>query len=113
MSAFRTRIRVFTEDERGRRPYVAQADTEHPRERKMSDYERQRQRHLARALTLAPALIDRLDWSADQLAVHRVERLRELVGYAIGSSPWHRERLDGVDLARLDEASLRELPPMT
>jgi len=58
----------------------------------MSDYERQRQRHLARALTLAPALIDRLDWSADQLAVHRVERLRELVGYAIGSR-WGRSLL--------------------
>ena len=59
----------------------------------MSDYERRRERHLARALTLAPALIDRLDWSADQLAdVHRVQRLRELVGHAIGSSPWHRER---------------------
>jgi phenylacetate-coenzyme A ligase PaaK-like adenylate-forming protein len=79
----------------------------------MSDYERQRERHLARALTLAPGLIDRLDWSADQLAVHRTERLRELVGYAIGSSPWHRERLAGADLARLDEDTLRELPPMT
>ena len=79
----------------------------------MSDYERQRKRHLARALTLAPDLIERLEWSADQLAVHRVQRLRELVGYAIGGSPWHRERLAGVDVARLDEATLRALPPMT
>jgi hypothetical protein len=79
----------------------------------MSDYERRCQRHLARALTLARVLIERLDWSAEQLAVHRVKRLRELVGYAIGSSPWHRERLASVDVARLDEATLRELPPMT
>ena len=32
---------------------------------------------------------------------------------AIDRSPWHRERLAGVDLDRLDEVSLRELPPMT
>lgn len=79
----------------------------------MSDYERQRGRQLARALTLAPGLIDRLDWSADRLAAHRIQRLRQIVGYTIASSPWHGERLAGVDVARLDEAALRELPPMT
>ena len=42
-----------------------------------------------------------------------MDRLREFVDHAIERSPWHRERLAGVDLSRLDEGSLRELPPMT
>lgn len=79
----------------------------------MRDYELRRREHLADALALAPQLIERLDWPAERLAAHRLKRLRGLVGYAIDRSPWHRERLGGVDVAGLDEASLRELPPMT
>ena len=79
----------------------------------MSDYETQRQQHLTYATALAPRLIERLDWSADRLAAYRSQRLREVVRHAADRSPWHRERLAGVDLDRLDEASLRELPPMT
>jgi phenylacetate-CoA ligase len=79
----------------------------------MRDYEILRQRHQAYAMALAPRLIERIDWPADRLSVHRVQRLRELVREAINRSPWHRERLGGVDAARLDEDSLRELPPMT
>ena len=79
----------------------------------MSDYETQRQRHLTYAMALAPRLIERLDWPADRLAAHRAQRLREVVRDAIDRSPWHRERLPDVDPDRLDEASLRELPPMT
>ena len=79
----------------------------------MRDYEVSRREHLARAMKLAPGLIERLDWPADRLAADRVQRLRELVGYAVDASPWHRDRLAGVDVAGLDEASLRELPPMT
>lgn len=36
-----------------------------------------------------------------------------LVGHAREASPWHRDRLAGVDLARLDERTLAELPAMT
>ena len=79
----------------------------------MRDYETLRQRHQAYAMALAPRLIERLDWPADRLALHRVQRLRELVREAIDRSPWHRERLAGIDATRLDEDSLRELPPMT
>jgi hypothetical protein len=39
--------------------------------------------------------------------------LRDLVREPIDRSPWHRERLAGIDIARLDDDSLRELPPMT
>ena len=79
----------------------------------MSDYETLRQGHLAYAMALAPRLIERLSWPADRLADHRAQRLREVVREAIDRSPWHRERLAGVDVARLDEVSLRELSPMT
>ena len=79
----------------------------------MRDYESLRQRHLAYAMALAPRLTERLDWPADRLAAHRAQRLRELARHAIDRSQWHRERLAGVDPDRLDEASLRELPPMT
>jgi phenylacetate-coenzyme A ligase PaaK-like adenylate-forming protein len=79
----------------------------------MLDYETLRRRHLADALALAPQLIDQLDWPAYRLAAHRVQCLRQLVRLAIDRSPWHRERLAGIDMAGLDEVSLRELPPMT
>ena len=79
----------------------------------MSDYEALRRRHLSDAMALAPRLLERLDWPGERLAAHRVQRLRELVGYAADRSPWHRERLATVDLDRLDVESLRELPPMT
>ena len=79
----------------------------------MTDYETLRQQHLSYAMALAPRLIERLDWPADRLADHRAQRLREVVRGAIDRSAWHRERLAGVDLDRLDEMSLRELPVMT
>jgi phenylacetate-coenzyme A ligase PaaK-like adenylate-forming protein len=79
----------------------------------MRDYETLRQLHLAYALGLAPRFIERLDWSADRLALHRAERLRTLVRDAIVRSPWHRERLAEVDIDRLDEDGLRALPSMT
>ena len=79
----------------------------------MPEYENTRRAHLARAMALAPQLIARLDWSAERLAAHRLQRLRALVGYASDRSPWHRERLAGMGIVLLDEASLRELPPMT
>lgn len=79
----------------------------------MRDYETLRQRHQAYAMALAPRLIERLDWPADRLGLHRVQRLRELVRDAIDRSSWHRERLAGIDVTRLEEDSLRELPPMS
>jgi phenylacetate-CoA ligase len=79
----------------------------------MSDYEQLRQRHVADALALAPRLIERLDWSSERLAAHRTDQLRDLVVHAVARSPWHRARLGGIDLDRLDAVTLRELPTMT
>lgn len=72
-----------------------------------------RQRHFADAMALAPQLIERLGWSADRLAIHRQERLRELTRAAIERSPWHRQRLAGLNPDRLDETALRQMPVMT
>jgi phenylacetate-CoA ligase len=79
----------------------------------MHDYELLRRRHMADAMALAPEMIERLDWSADRLAAHRLQKLRAIVAHATLGSPWHRERLTGVDLLHLDEDSLHELPTMT
>jgi phenylacetate-CoA ligase len=79
----------------------------------VSDYETMRQRHVADALALAPRLIDQLGWPADRLAEHRTLRLRELARIATERSPWYRKRLSGVDIDRLDEAALTELPVLS
>ena len=79
----------------------------------MSDYENQRQRHVTGALALAPLLIEQMGWPADRVAEHRTLRLRELVRIATERSPWYRKRLSGVDVDRLDERSLTELPVLT
>jgi len=79
----------------------------------MSDYETQRQRHVAGAMALAPRLMEQLSWPADRLAEHRTRQLRELVRTATERSPWYRKRLAGVDVDHLDEASLPELPVLT
>ena len=84
-----------------------------PGARQRPEYETLRRRHVAGAMALAPRLIERLGWPSNRLAAHRVERLRELVEHAVDRSPWHRERLASVDMARLDEGSLRDLPAMT
>ncbi len=68
---------------------------------------------MADAMAVAPQMIERLDWSADRLAAHRQQKLRAIVAHAVVGSPWHRERLAGVDLLRLDEDTLRGLPTMT
>jgi phenylacetate-CoA ligase len=79
----------------------------------MSDYEAARQRHVARAMTLAPHLFGQLDWPAERLAERRTRMLRELVRTSAERSPWYRERLSGVDADRLDETTLPQLPVLT
>jgi phenylacetate-CoA ligase len=79
----------------------------------MSNYEERRKQHMTDAMALAPRLIERLQWSAERMASHRVHRLREIVGHAVQHSPWHRARLAGAEVERLDIESLRELPTMT
>lgn len=62
---------------------------------------------------MAPEVVDRLRWSAEELTAHRRRQLRQLVRVALDRSPWHRQRLQGVDPEELDESSLAALPVMT
>ncbi|HEV2871414.1 MAG TPA: hypothetical protein VG409_08320, partial [Actinomycetota bacterium] len=60
-----------------------------------------------------PEHIQRLRWPAERLRQERRERLRDLLRVATASSPWHRDRLAGVDPDGFEEADLAGLPPMT
>jgi phenylacetate-CoA ligase len=75
-------------------------------------YEQTRARHVQHMLGLLPEHLERLRWSAERLSEERTARLRELVARAKEHSPWHRERLAGVDERALDETTLGELPTM-
>ena len=57
--------------------------------------------------------VRRLRWSADRLAAAREQRLRELLAWSVERSPFHRERLCGIDIDRFTEADLPSLPTMT
>ena len=79
----------------------------------MADYEHLRQRHLADLAVLMPEHVQRLRWPAERLRQERRDRLRDLLAWAKSSSPWHRDRLAGVDPGGFEEADLAGLPPMT
>jgi phenylacetate-CoA ligase len=79
----------------------------------MAEYEDLRQRHLADLVTLMAEHVQRLRWPAERLRLERRDRLRDLLRVAMASSPWHRERLAGVDPDGFEEADLAGLPPMT
>jgi phenylacetate-CoA ligase len=79
----------------------------------MAEYEDLRLRHLAELATLMPEHVARLRWPAERLRQERRDRLRDLVRVAKASSPWHRDRLAGVDPDGFEEADLPGLPPMT
>ena len=76
-------------------------------------YEQTRQRHIEHLLPQFAAHFERVDWSGERLREERTVRLRDLVRVAVERSAWHRSRLADVDLATLDEDTLRELPAMT
>jgi phenylacetate-CoA ligase len=79
----------------------------------MADYEDLRQRHLGDLGTLLPEHIQRLRWPAERLRQQRRERLRDLLRVAKASSPWHRDRLAGIDPDTFEEPNLPDLPAMT
>ena len=60
-----------------------------------------------------PAHIERLGWSAAQVAGMQRARLRALLARAIERSPFHAARLAGIDPGRFDVADLPGLPVMT
>lgn len=71
-----------------------------------------RQAHIATLLERFPAMVERLDWGAEQLAAHRNRELRALVAHARSHSAFHRERLRDLDPQTLTEADLASVPTM-
>ena len=55
----------------------------------------------------------RLRWSKERIDFEREARLRALLTWAIEESPFHAERLEGLDPAVFTEADLPSLPVMT
>jgi phenylacetate-CoA ligase len=60
-----------------------------------------------------PEHIGRLGWDAGRLAACQRDRLRALLARAIAGSPFHAERLRGIDPGRFELADLARLPVMT
>jgi phenylacetate-CoA ligase len=79
----------------------------------MASYEELRRRHVAELASIFPEWVQRLGWPAERLREERERRLRALLRVALASSPWHRERLDGVDPETFTEDDLARLPAMT
>jgi len=55
----------------------------------------------------------RMRWDADTIRAHQREQLRALLAHAIERSPFHRERLAGIDPRTFELADLVRLPVMT
>jgi putative adenylate-forming enzyme len=79
----------------------------------VTSYQTLRERHITDFGAASGEFLGRVDWTAERLAEHRRTELRRLVRTAQAASPWHRTRLREVNLDRLDEQSLAELPVMT
>jgi phenylacetate-CoA ligase len=79
----------------------------------LTPYEELRQKHVAELAAQLPEYVQRLDWRVDRLRAERERRLRAVVRIAKARSPWHRERLGGIDADALREEDLQSLPTMT
>jgi len=77
------------------------------------EYEALRRRHVADFEAMLPEYLDRIDWTADRVADERRRALRSLLAIAVARSPWHRERLAGIDPGSFAEAHIAGLPVMT
>jgi phenylacetate-CoA ligase len=67
----------------------------------------------AEVLARVPQHIQRLGWSAGRIEAAQRNGLRRLLAHATEHSPFHRRRLAGVDIDRVDPADLSSLPVMT
>ena len=76
-------------------------------------WERFRTAVQAEMLARVPEHVQRLGWSAGQLEAAQRDGLRRLLAHAAEHSPFHRRRLAGVDIDRIDPADLSRLPVMT
>ncbi len=78
-----------------------------------SAYERMRISHLGAVQAALCDHVARLDWSPEQIARYRDQRLRSLLAYAGERSPFHARRLRGLDPSTASVGDLASLPMMT
>ena len=60
-----------------------------------------------------PQRIAAVDWSAEKLSVERAKGLQKLLAHVLDHSPWHRERLQNVDIDIVTPDNMTALPTMT
>ena len=72
-----------------------------------------RRRHVDHFEAILPGYVSRIDWPGDRIHQERQRALRRLLVTAAERSPWHRERLAGIDVAGLSGAGVANLPVMT
>src|SRR5579864_2440395 len=78
-----------------------------------TDFHHLRESVQERMLARAPNHIERLGWSRQQIEACQRDGLRTLLAHAIAHSPFHRQRLRGIDPSRFELADLSNLPVMT
>src|SRR3954468_22042794 len=78
-----------------------------------SRFDADRQRHLRAFADRLPIEAERLTWPLERLHRLRDERLRALLRTAKARSPWHAERLAGVDVDAVTGADMAAIPTMT
>jgi phenylacetate-coenzyme A ligase PaaK-like adenylate-forming protein len=64
-------------------------------------------------LARMPDHVARLGWSRGRIESHQRAGLRALLSDAVARSPFHRERLSGIDVDRVEPEDLSRLPVMT
>src|SRR5580700_11771084 len=79
----------------------------------MTDLDLLRDRMAAAMSSQLPGHVRRLGWSPGEVTAFQRDRLRALLARAIERSPFHAERLRGVDPSRFELADLPRLPVMT
>jgi phenylacetate-CoA ligase len=76
-------------------------------------YEHIRAAHLCAVHAALADHVHRLDWSAEQIAQYRDQRLRSVLAYARERSPFYAERLLGMDFEAATASDLASIPMLT
>ncbi len=69
--------------------------------------------HYRQSVATGERLIAQLSWDRPTIEAERVRALRRLVAHCQAHSPWHAERMRGLDPNTLVFADLARIPPMT
>jgi phenylacetate-CoA ligase len=76
-------------------------------------YEAQRKRQIAYMRRQLPRYLRRLTWTREQVLAEQTRALREMLRHAVRHSPFYARQFRGVDIERVDGATMDLLPTMT